>query len=91
MEFNIIEESKEKMKFEVNGEGHTFANPLSKELWKDEHVKTSGYDIKHSLVSNPVFLVETDGKEPVKSALKKAVDRLEKQMSEILTKFKKLS
>ena len=88
MEIKILEDEKDRIKFEIEGEGHTFSNPLSKELWKDSHVKTSGYNIKHSLVSNPVFLVETDGKEPVKSALKKAVERLDKQMNELLTKFK---
>jgi DNA-directed RNA polymerase subunit L len=90
MEFKILEENKEKIKFEIGGEGHTFANPLSKELWKDGNVKTSGYHIKHSLVSNPIFVVETSGKEKPKVSLKKAATRLEKQMSDFLTKFKSL-
>lgn len=90
MELEIIEDKKDKMKFEIKGEGHTFANPLSKELWKDSHVKTSGYSIKHSLISNPIFVVETDGSEKVKDALKKAANRLEKQMTEISTKIKSL-
>ena len=83
-------DEKSKIKFEINGEGHTFSNPLSKELWKDNHIKTSGYHIKHSLVSNPIFVVETDGNEKPKASLKKAVGRLEKQMSEFLSKFKSL-
>jgi DNA-directed RNA polymerase subunit L len=89
MELKIIDETKDKMKFEILGEGHTFSNPLSKELWKDNHVKTSGYHIKHSLVSNPIFVIETDGEKP-KVSLKKAATRLEKQMSEFLSKFKSL-
>jgi len=89
MEIKILEDEKNRIKFEIEGEGHTFSNSLSKELWKDSHVKTSGYHIKHSLVSNPIFLVETDGENP-KSALKKATARLEKQMSELGTKFKSL-
>lgn len=90
MEIKILEDEKNRLKFEIEGEGHTFSNPVSKELWKDSHVKTSGYHIKHSLISNPVFLIETDGSENPKNALKKASDRLEKQMSEIGTKFKSL-
>tara|TARA_Y100000034_G_C6739329_1_gene327978 strand:+ start:409 stop:684 length:276 start_codon:yes stop_codon:yes gene_type:complete len=90
MELDIIEEDKDKIKFEIKGEGHTFSNPLSKELWKDSHVKTSGYHIKHSLVSNPVFVVETDGNEKPKVSLKKASGRLEKEMSDFLKKFKSL-
>lgn len=90
MEIKILEDSKDRVKFEIEGEGHTLSNALSKELWKDNHVKVSGYHIKHSLVSSPVFIVETDGSETPRNALKKASARLEKQMSEILTKFKSL-
>ena len=90
MELNIIEEDKGRIKFEITGEGHTFSNPLSKELWNDSHIKTSGYHIKHSLVSNPIFVVETDGNEKPKASLKKAASRLDKQMSELLSKFKSL-
>ena len=89
MEIKILEDEKNRIKFEIEGEGHTFSNPMSKELWKDNHVKTSGYYIKHSLVNNPIFLIETDGETP-KNALKKASARLEKQMSELGTKFKAL-
>ena len=90
MDLDIIKEDKEKIKFEIKGEGHTFSNPLSKELWKDSHVKTSGYSIKHSLINNPVFVVETDGNEKARDALKKAITRLEKQTNEFLDKFKSL-
>ena len=90
MELNIKEDTKEKIKFEIIGEGHTFSNPLSKELWNDNHVRISGYSIKHSLISNPVFIVETDGNEKPRDALKKAAARLEKKMSEMLSKFKSL-
>jgi DNA-directed RNA polymerase subunit L len=90
MELNIVEEDKSRIKFEISGEGHTFSNPLSKELWKDSHVKTSGYHIRHSLVSSPIFVVETDGSEKPKAALKKAVGRLDKQMKELVSKFKSL-
>ncbi len=89
MEIKILEDEKNRIKFEIEGEGHTFSNPMSKELWKDNHVKTSGYHIKHSLVSNPIFLIETEGETP-KSALKKAAAKLEKQIEEIGTKYKAL-
>ena len=90
MEVKILEDEKSRIKFEIAGEGHTFANPLSKELWKDSHVKISGYHIKHSLISSPIFVVETDGNEAVKIAVKKAAERLEKSMTEIGSKFKAL-
>lgn len=72
------------------GEGHTFCNPLSKELWNDNHVKVSGYHIKHSLISNPVMIVETDGSESARNAMEKGALRLKKKMDEFKSKFKKI-
>lgn len=90
MEIKILEEDKSRIKFEIDGEGHTFSNPLSKELWKDNHIKVAGYHIKHSLIRSPIFIVETDGSENAKNALKKAAARLEKQMGELGSKFKSM-
>ena len=90
MELNFLIDEKDKLKLEIKGEGHTLCNPLNNELWEDEHIKVAGYNIEHSLVSSPVLIVETDGKETAKSALKKAVGRLEKKMDELKDKFKQL-
>jgi DNA-directed RNA polymerase subunit L len=87
MEIKILEESKERLKIEIVGEGNTIANPLVKELWNDEHIKAAGYRIEHSLVSNPILIVETDGVS-AKEALKKAGSRLDKRMNELKQKFK---
>ncbi len=90
MELNFLIDEKDKLKVEVKGEGHTLCNPLNNELWQDSHIKIAGYNIEHALVSNPVIIVETDGKETAKNALKKAVLRLEKKMDEFKSKFKQL-
>lgn len=88
MELEIIEETKDKIKVVVKGEGHTFCNLLRKELWNDSHVKVAGYNIKHSLVGDPILIVETDGEEKPRQALKKAVARLKKTIDEFKTKIK---
>lgn len=88
MELEILSEEKDKLKLEIKGEGHTLCNPLVKELWKDEHVKVAGYRVKHALISNPILIIETDGKEGAKNSLKKAVLRLEKRMDDFKSKFK---
>ena len=63
MELNVLEEKKGKMIFELKGSSHTVCNVLKKELWKNSHVKNAGYAIKHPLVGNPEFVVETDGED----------------------------
>jgi len=88
METKILEESKDSLKVEIQGEDHTLANALRKELWSDSHVKITGYNIEHPLIGNPVLIVETDGKEEPKKALVSAVERLKKRNSEFLVKFK---
>ena len=85
MEINVLEDKKNRIVFEIDGIGHTFLNILGKELWNDSHVKVATYNIKHPQVSNPKFILETDGDESPKAALTSAVNRLKK----ISDKFKK--
>ena len=62
MEINVIEEKKNRMSFEIKGEGNTFCNLLKDELWNDKHVTVAAYNIKHPLIGVPFMIVETDDK-----------------------------
>jgi DNA-directed RNA polymerase subunit L len=88
MEVKVLEETKNKIKLEIEGENHTLVNALRKELWSDSHVKIAGYSIDHPLVGKPVLIVETDGKEDPKKALSSAVERLKKFNSEFVANLK---
>ncbi|HLC96227.1 MAG TPA: DNA-directed RNA polymerase subunit L [Candidatus Nanoarchaeia archaeon] len=85
MEIDILEDKKNKLVFELKGASHTFCNPLKTELWNDDHVKVATYSIRHPLVSQPKFIIETDGEDP-KKVLLAASQRLEKTNA----KFKEL-
>ena len=85
MEFNVLEDKKNRFVFEIEGMGYTYLNMLKSELWNDGHVKVATYAVKHPQVSKPKFILETDGDESPKTALTSAVGRLNK-LSE---KFKK--
>ncbi len=85
-----MEEDKKFIKIEIQGEDHTLANALRRELWQDSHVKIAGYNIDHSLTGSPILVVETDGKEDPKKALTAAVVRLKKKNSDFLVKIKSL-
>ncbi len=82
MDIKIIEEKKDRLIFEIEGESHTFCNILKKELWNDEHVKVAGYNIDHPLIGIPRFILETDGADP-KKTLNAAVKRLEKVLAKV--------
>ncbi len=85
MEIKVLEDSKSKLIIEIEGEDHTLANLLKKSLWQDEHVKVSGYAVEHPLIGKPKIVVETDGKESPREALKAAAERISKDND----KFKK--
>lgn len=89
MELKILEYSKDKLRFNILGEDHTFSNILRKELWNDKNVKKAGYSLEHALMPSPKFFLETDGKDP-KEVIEKAVARLKKLNESLLTNIKKL-
>ncbi|MBN2368334.1 DNA-directed RNA polymerase subunit L [Candidatus Woesearchaeota archaeon] len=89
MEFNILEDKKKRLVFELKGEDHTLCNVLREELWNDKSVTVSAYNISHPLIGIPKFIIETDGKDP-KKALKDAISRLKKKNTDLLGDAKKL-
>ncbi len=89
MELLVLEQSKNRIKFELKGEDHTFCNALKKELWNDKNIEISGYYVEHSLVSEPVFTVQVKSGDAKKAVLD-AVDRLKKWNKEMKEHFKSL-
>ena len=81
MELKVIEESKNKLVFELSGETHTFGNALKQELKLVKGVEIATYKIDHPLVGVPKFLIETKGIEP-RAALKEALKTLKKSVKE---------
>ena len=78
MEFTVLEETKNKLVFELKGETHTFSNVLKDELLGSKGVTLASYRVDHPLIGVPRFLVETKGVEPRK-ALKEALSSLKKK------------
>jgi DNA-directed RNA polymerase subunit L len=89
MEFNVLEEEKNKLVFELKGENHTFCNLLKTELRKLKSVTLVSYRIDHPLVGVPTFMLETKGAEPRK-ALKEALKNVKKLVVDFQKQAKKL-
>ena len=88
MEINVLEESKDKIVFEIKGEGHAFCNVLRSELNKNKKVKNAGYAIEHPLVGVPKFVLETDGADP-RTVLQDAMKSLKKDIASFKKDFEK--
>ena len=86
MEIKLLEETKKKVVIELDNQ--TIAGLIERELWNDEHVKVSGLRAKHPLISKPTLVVETDGKEDAKKAIKEAIARTKKDLEKFRKAFK---
>ncbi|RNI13966.1 DNA-directed RNA polymerase subunit L [Methanohalophilus sp. RSK] len=88
MELKIIEKKDDEIKVEIKGESHTLLNMLKHFLLEDEHVDIASYDMLHVSISEPVFYVRTDGKDPVQ-AIRDAAVKLTAECDEFTGVFEK--
>ena len=84
MELNFIEDKKNKVVVEIQGEGHTFCNILKSKLNETDGVKAAAYRIDHPLSGIPSLMVETTSKS-ARDVIKEAANAIKKDAN----KFKK--
>ena len=89
MKVNILKDSGNEFKIEIEGGGHTLCNLLQKRLLEDENVELAGYEIPHPLASSSIIYIRTKGKVKPKDALVKALKKareINKNFSKALEK-----
>ena len=89
MKVKILKKTRNELKLEVDGVGHTLCSLLQKKLLEDENVDLAGYDIPHPLASNSIVYVHTKGNVKPEAALQKAVKRTREMNKEFGKKLKK--
>jgi len=89
MEISVIENTKNRLRLEVKGEGHSFCNIIKSELWNQKNVEIAGYHIEHNLVSEPVIVVQSE-KGDTKKIVLDAVEGLRKKNKSLREAFKKI-
>ena len=89
MEVKILKEDKELLELEIIGEDSTLCNVLRNELNTFEDVSFASYNIKHPLISNPVFAVKSKKGKP-KKLLLDAVESLKAKTKEMRALLAKL-
>ena len=83
MNIKIIRATKDEAEIEFLDEGHTFLNILKYSLLQDPQVESATYDVKHPMISNPIFYIKTESKDPLK-ALQDASIRLKNEFEALL-------
>jgi DNA-directed RNA polymerase subunit L len=83
MNIKIIRVTKDEAEIEFLDEGHTFLNVLKYSLLQDSQVESATYDVKHPMISNPIFYIKTKSKDPLK-ALQDASLRLKDEFEALL-------
>ncbi len=91
MELEVLEKEKGRLVFELQGATHTICNLLKEELWEDDDVSISAYNIDHPEVGVPKFVIETKkGTKSSKKALSDAIKSLKKKNKKFLKSFKSM-
>ncbi len=67
MNIKIIRVTEDEAEIEFLDEGHTFLNVLKHSLLQDPQVQIATYDVKHPMISNPIFYIKTESKDPLKA------------------------
>ncbi|MDP3728997.1 MAG: DNA-directed RNA polymerase subunit L [bacterium] len=88
MEIKVLENEKNRLRFEMVGTSHTLPNLITKELWNDGDVTVSGYNLMHPQTRNIVLLIETTKKDP-KKVLLDTLAAIKKKNTEFKTQFVK--
>ena len=89
MKITVKEQEENKLTFMIHGVGHTFCNALKDTMADMEGVSVVTYTIKHPLVADPKFFLETNEANP-KDLLEEAATSLQKENNEFLEAFSSL-
>jgi len=89
LNLKVLQRSKNELKLEIQGEGHTFCNLLQWALLQDKGVEMAGYDVPHPLVSSSVLYVRTKRESSPEKALARALTKVGEMSNEFLEKLDK--
>lgn len=89
MKVKILKKTKNELKVEIDGEGHTFCNVVQKALLKNKKVDMAGYDIPHPLTANPVVYLRTKKQSKPEILLRDAIREVEKDAKAFRAAFDK--
>jgi DNA-directed RNA polymerase subunit L len=87
LEIKTLKDTKNELKIQIYGEGHTFCNLLQQTLLEDSDVEIAGYDQPHPLVPAPVVYIRMKGEKSPKKALDRALTKIKERAVEFSEEF----
>lgn len=75
MKIKVLSKSKNEMKIEIEGAGHSLCNLLQKKLLEDKTVDLAGYDVPHPLTEKAILYIRMSGSSKPETALIKALNK----------------
>lgn len=91
LKINIIENTENEIKLEVQGVGHSLLNMLQKTLLEDDGIEVAGYHIPHPLIDSGILYVHTKEKKDPKLAILEATKKILNINKDFQKVFKKAS
>ena len=95
MEIKVLNKTKNALKIEIDGEGHSFCNILQKTLIKNKDVEFAGYNVPHPLTNKAIVEIKVKGsKKPEKLLITSAkeigvtADEFKEKMIKAINKYK---
>lgn len=89
MNLKVLARSKNELKLELQGEGHTFCNLLQWILLQDKGVDMAGYDVPHPLLPNAILYIRTKRESSPEKALTRALAKVGEMSNEFMEKLDK--
>ena len=89
MNLKVLTKSKNELKLELQGEGHTFCNLLQWVLLQDKTVEMAGYDVPHPLLPSAILYVRTKLESSPEKALTRALAKVGEMSNEFMEKLDK--
>ena len=84
MNLKVLQNTKNELKIEIQGEGHTFCNLLQQALLQDKGVEMAGYDVPHPLIPSAILYIRTKRETSPKKALERALAKVGEMSNEFL-------
>jgi len=84
LNLKVLQNTKNELKIEIQGEGHTFCNLLQQALLQDKGVEMAGYDVPHPLIPSAILYIRTKRETSPKKALERALAKVGEMSNEFL-------
>jgi DNA-directed RNA polymerase subunit L len=88
LKISKLMKTSDELRFEVEGEGHTFCNLLQNTLLEERGVKMAGYDVVHPLTLRSVVYLKIKKDADPNKVLERALKKITERTDEFLTKFR---